>query len=131
MKKLILPITVALIAAASCKETAYQGINMDQVRQLEDSIPTLIKGVSTIHTIQNSDYTNVTIIIGDVPFYSASPEVKQEAANRVGLALLRILGKENNISKATLVVTQNVKDNNDNPPDGIKTEIDIEALKKQ
>jgi hypothetical protein len=113
-----------------CKDIGNKRIDIAQVHQLEDSIPTFIPGVSTIHTIQDDDYTKVKVIIGDVQFYNMSPEMKQQAANRMGLALLRILGKDNNLSKATLIVTKNITDNIDNPPDGINTDANMDSLKK-
>ena len=131
MKKTIFyTVFFASVMMLGCKETGYKRIDMAQVHQLEDSIPHLIPGVSTIHTIQDDDYTKVRVIIGDVSFYSASPDVKQQAANKVAITLLRILGPDNNISKGTLVITKNIRDNIDNPPDGINIEMNFDSLKK-
>ncbi|MCW3120524.1 MAG: hypothetical protein JWQ38_16 [Flavipsychrobacter sp.] len=130
MKKLILPVAIALMAIASCKETEYKKIEMSQVDQLQDSVTHIIAGVATYHVIQKEgEYTSVKIMIGDAEFYAVTPEAKQQAANRVGLALLRILGPDNNIKKATLSVTKSMG-SEDTHEDEIKTEIDMDALNK-
>lgn len=130
MKKLILPVTIAL-TIASCKDTEYKKINSDQLHMIEDSVAHLIPGVSTIHTLQNDDdLTKVKIIIGDVPFYSADATTKQSASNRLGLAILRVMGKDNNLHSATIVFTQNVKDDNEKPADAVNVEVDLSAMQK-
>jgi hypothetical protein len=122
--------TLIAIGYMGCKE--YKPIDMNQVTQLEDTIlkSQLIPGTSSIHTLQDADYTKVKVIIGNVSLYSAGTDAKQNAAIKVGTALLHILGPDNNLSSATLVITKEVRKDVDNPPDGISLDMKFDSLKK-
>lgn len=132
MNKLLIPIAAAAICITSCKDTEYKRINSDQLRMIEDSVAHLIPDVRTIHTLQNDDddLTKVKIIIGDVTFYAASADAKRAAADRLGLAILRVMGKDNNLKKGIIVFTRNVKDDKENLADAINIEIDLAAMQK-
>ncbi len=113
------------IAICGCKEEV--AITMEQVTQIEDSIPKAIPTTSTmnIFVVNNSE---LKIVIGDTRFYNADPVIKQEKANQVGLMALKVLGP--GITKGKLIITKNVVDKLENPNDGISTDMNIDSLKK-
>lgn len=104
-------------------------LNMAQVHQLEDSVAKEIPSIATIQT-KVVDNSNLKVIIGDVKFYTASPEQKQQAAVRVGQMALQIFGADNRLVKGTLVVTKDLRNNDEVPADGVSTDMKIDSLKK-
>ena len=128
MKKLILPLIVA-ISVISCNALKEQKtITTEQKDAIEDSIPKIIPGVATIHTMRINE--EIKFVIGDARFYSSSAEQKNDAAIRVGTALLHVLGPDFGITKATLIITQDTHNEVDDPKDGIKTDMKIDSLEK-
>ena len=130
MKKLLLPVSIfALFATANsgCKE--LKRIDMVQVNQFQDSMPRIIPAVTSIHTLQDDDYSKVTIIIGDTRLYADKDNIPQ-AAVRVGLMVLRVLGPDNSISTGTFAVTGKDSDQDKIPDDAITADMKIDSLKK-
>jgi hypothetical protein len=132
MKKLLIPIAIITVITGAtltgCKEP--KEITMDQVQAIEDSIPKLFPSARTIHTLQDNDYSNVKLIVADPVFYNATPEQKQAMAIRTGSMILHVLGGDNSITKATLIITKDTHTENQDPADGIKTDMKIDSLEK-
>jgi hypothetical protein len=72
----------------------------------------------------------MTIIVGDLKFYAASPEEKAQKAEELGKMIMRIYGKGNYLKEGTLIVTKDIRNESEAPADGISTPIDFEGLKK-
>jgi hypothetical protein len=131
MKKLIpFAILSLLIFAASCGLKEQKKITTDQSTQFEDSIPHIIPSARSIHTMQNDDITKVTIVVGDPSFYTSDPAAKQQAAIRVGLMVLHVLGPDNNLNTGTFAVTKKDDNNDKLPADAITADMKIDSLKK-
>jgi hypothetical protein len=105
-------------------------IDMTQVNQFQDSIPHIISGVRSIHTIQDDDASKVTIIVGAPSFYNSGNDKQQQAAIRTGMMVLHVLGPDNSISKATLVLSKKDSDEVKVPADGIILDMRIDSLRK-
>lgn len=114
----------------SCGLKEQKRIDMTQVQQMQDSIPGIIPGVRSIHIIQDDDYSKVMIIVGTPSFYDASDGKKQQAAVNTGAMVMHVLGADNSISKATLVLTKKDMDTKEVPADGISLDMKIDSLKK-
>lgn len=114
-------------AGAGCKE--YKRISMAQVEQMYDSLKT-IPGVVSMHILQDDDYTNVAVIVGDAPLYDAGKDKVQETADRVGLMLLHVLGPDNNLSRGTFAVARKDLNEDKIPDDAIKADMHIADAKK-
>ena len=126
-----LRLTIALItlfafAGSGCKE--YKRIDMTQVEQIYDSLKT-IPGITSMHVLQDDDYTKVTIIIGDPRLYAQSYNV-QPVAVKVGSMVLHVLGPDNNLSKGIFAVSKKDDDKDKIPDDGIIGDMKIDSLKK-
>lgn len=127
MKKIALTIVMgcAVFVWAACNQP--KELNMAQVHQLEDSIPHLVPGASTIHTLVEQN-TQLKVIVGDVSFYDAPADKKQAAAQAVGRAALHIFGKD--ISEGQLIITKDLNNSQGVPADGVATDMQIDAQKK-
>jgi hypothetical protein len=131
MKKMMLPVVVACIEALSfsgCKEP--KKVTIDQLHAIEDSIPKLFPNAKTVHTIQNDDYNNLRLIIADPVFYNAPTDQQQVMAVRTGAMVLHVLGPDNSITKATLILTKDTRNDNEEPADAVKTDMKIDSLEK-
>jgi len=132
MKKLIAPLAVATVVIATsmlgCKMP--KKLTTDQIQAIEDSIPHIFPTATMIHTNQNEDNDKVNLIITDPTFYISTPEQKQAAAIRSGVMLIHVMGADNNLSKATLVITKDKSTNDGIPADGIQTDMKIDSLVK-
>lgn len=121
-----------ILFTSSCDETddASKRINVTHTTQFEDSIPNIIPGTRSIHTLQDNDYKKAMIIVGSPSFYAASADDQQRAAVRTGQMVLHVLGAEGKVEEAKLVITK--LDNNENkaPADGISLDMKIDSLKK-
>lgn len=121
-----------ILFTSSCDETddASKRMNLTHTTQFEDSIPNIIPGARSVHTIQDNDYKKAMMIVGSPSFYAASADDQQRAAVRTGQMVLRVLGTEGKLEEAKLVITK--LDNNENkaPADGISLDMKIDSLKK-
>lgn len=130
--KNVIAILFSVAFMSSCAIKEQKRIDMTQVTQIEDSIPNIVPGVRSIHTIQkDDDLSKVIIIVGAPSFYGAADDKKQQAAVNTGRMLLHVLGSDASITSAMLVITKKDQDAGTQvPPDGISLPIDIEAMKK-
>jgi len=129
---LLVSIAAAAILLSSCSGMMeMKRIDMVQVSQFEDSIlkAQIVPGTASIHILQDDDYSKVTIIIRNSRLYADKDKVPQ-AAVRVGEMVLRVLGPNASISKATLAITQKDDDGKKIPDDGISADMQIDSLKK-
>jgi len=131
MKKLLLPIFgVVTILSASCGRMEMKKITMDQVHQVEDSIPKILPGNISMHTLQDDDYSKVVIIIGSPSLFKTDADLQQSEAVRTGMALLRVLGPSNSLSTGRLVFSEN-DFNDDKVPEGsISVDMKLDSLNK-
>jgi hypothetical protein len=118
---------VALFAMPSCKEVDD---NDGKTRVIQDSLINVLPTWQALHIRVSEDRSEMTIVVGDATFYKATDEVKNKKALEVGKMVLRIYGPDNYLKKGTLIVTQDVSNKSETPPDGISTPIDFEGLKK-
>ena len=123
----ILPIIIAVMLQG-CKEP--KKITIEQLHAIEDSIPHIFPNARTIHTIQNDDYNNLRLIVADPVFYNATPEQEQAMAIRTGAMILHVLGPDNSIIKATLILTKDTRNDNEDPADAIKTDMKLDSLEQ-
>ena len=112
------------IAFVSCQDIQLQ---MGQVHRYNDTIPNVIPNLSTVQT-RVDDNEHLKLIVGSPRFYSAATASMQEAAVKAGQAALAIFG--NGITSGTLIITQDLKDHQEDPADGIKVDMKIDSLKK-
>jgi|GEM_PF-2493499 len=129
--KLLSCLLAAAALFSACKMKEEKRIDMNQVNQFQDSIPHLVPGARSIHTVQDNDATNVILIVGSPSFYTASDAAKKKAAINTGLMVLHVLGADNNLKTGTLVISR--KDNDSIarvPEDGIKLDMKIDSLSK-
>jgi len=133
MKNLVLSVAaLSVLLYTSCAEKEAKRIDMNQVAQFEDSTSHIIPGTQSIHTLQLEDPTEFKLIVGSPSFYTADADKKQAAAIRTGLMVLHVLGPDNSIKNATLVLTKKDNDNQEKriPADGISLDMKIDSLKK-
>ena len=132
MRTLVLSfIALTILFSLSCKEKEAKRIDMNQVAQFEDSIPHIIPGTRSIHTLQKEDEdTKFSLIVGSPGFYAAADDKKQAAAIRAGIMVMHVLGPDNSIESARLVLTQKDNDEKKIPDDGIILDMKIDSLKK-
>ena len=120
--------TLVTIGFMGCKE--QKRITMGQVTQFQDSIPKIIPGTRSIHVLQHDESDRVMIIVGSPSFYNAADDKKQQAAIHTGMMILHVLGPDNNISIATLVLSKKDTEEDKVPDDGIKIDMKIDSLQK-
>jgi hypothetical protein len=131
MKKIFAPLALSsVVLISSCANMEMKKIDINQLHQIEDSIPKIVPGTRSIHTLQHDDYSTVTVIVGSPDFYKADQARIQQAAVQAGMAILRIVGPGNNLSTAQLVIT--TKDSNEDkvPDDGKTADMKIDSLNK-
>jgi hypothetical protein len=131
MKNLVLPalLPIVLFTASCLKE--QKKITMTQVAQIEDSLlkGQIIPSTTFVHLLQDDDYTNVTVIIGNARLYKDKDKISQ-AAVRAGLMLTHVLGPDMTVSKASLVISLNDPNEDKVPADGISADMKMDSLKK-
>ncbi len=126
----ILPV---ILFTASCGLKEQVKINMTQVAQIEDSVlkGQIIPKTVSVHILQDEDYSKANLIIVNSGLYNSKDNDKmQQAAIRTGLMLVRVLGPDMTLSKATFVISLNDPNNNKVPTDGISFDMKIDSLKK-
>ncbi len=129
MKKLLLAASVILSLGSltSCQE----GVDNDgKTRIIQDSLNTVLPTWQALKIKVEDNKTEMNIVVGDATFYNASPEEKLKKADELGRMVLRIYGKGNYLEKGRLIVTKDVKNNSENPPDGIPVPLDFAGMKK-
>ncbi len=97
---------------------------------VRDSLINILPNYSAVHINLGEDRSEMTVVVADVKFYSATAEEKNKKAEELGKMILRIYGKDNYLQKGNLILTKDINNTSDTPADGIKTPIDFEGLKK-
>lgn len=103
--------------------------NDGKTRIIQDSLVNVLPTWQALK-IKVEDHTVMNIIVGDATFYKASPDEKNKKAEEVGRMVERIYGKDNMLQKGNLIVTSDIRNESENPKDGIQIPIDFSALKK-
>ena len=127
MKRIVLMLFVAvgLFAMPSCKEEAEK----DYTKVMEDSLATVLPTWQSVKVnVQNKTY--VDVIVGDLGFYSAAPEVRAQKAKELGGLLLRLYKGDNYFEKGNMIITKDPKNTDMAPKDGVSTPIPFGELKK-
>jgi Ribonuclease G/E len=129
MKKLVPGILVVLAAFAfpACKEG---NDNDGKTNILQDSVINVLPTWQAFHANIYDNRAGINIVVGDLTFYKASPADKAKKAEELGKMILRIYGKGNYLEKGTLIVTNDIRNKDEAPKDGITTPIPIAELKK-
>ncbi len=128
MKQLfaILIISASMLLLPSCKEG---NDNDGKTRVIQDSLVTVLPTWQALHIKVSEDRSQMTVVVGDATFYKAAPELKAKKADELGRMILRIYGPGNYLQKGTLIVTNDIQNTADAPPDGISTPIDFAKMK--
>lgn len=122
---------VSIITSVSCGLKEQKAITTDQLHAIEDGIPKIIPSVTLINTRQNGeDLCKVRIILGDPAFYGAPDAEKQSKAVAVGQLVLNTLGADNCLTNGTLVITKDVRNQEERPADGIELDMKLDSLNK-
>ncbi len=117
-----------LFSMPSCKD----GMNWDSVKhKMEDSLITILPTWQSLTLKPESDGTKLLIVVGDATLYKATPDQKAKKAAEVGKMILRVVGENNYLESGSFIVTANVRNDVENPADGIVTPIDFVAIKKE
>jgi hypothetical protein len=119
--------TMLLAGLVSCEGFGGAKVGMDQVYKFNDSLPTVISSISTIQT-RVDESQRVKVIIGSESLYDASQEKKQEAAVTAGKMALNIFGTD--VVEGTMIVTKDIQNHQEDPADGIQTDMKLDSLKK-
>jgi len=128
MKKLLVPLVVLLVIAAmsACNDEETDSQN---VQQLYDSIGVYYPTAQAIR-INPLDRENLIVVLGDLSLYNAPPEVRQSAATKIGTIAVGLWGKHSYLKKGSLVITRDLRNEKNDPSDGIATPINIDSLRK-
>lgn len=127
MKAILSVIAVVfMFTLYSCNEMDVDG----KSRVVQDSLANIFPRWQALKIKIGDNNTTMLIVMGDATFYNASKEEQARKAEELGRMILRIFGKGNFLEKGTLIVTADIHNTSETPPDGISIPIDFEALKK-
>ena len=128
MKNLLAILFIGLITVMpACKE---MNDNDGKTQIVQDSLINIFPTWQALRIKVDDDRTHMNVVIGDVSFYNATQDVKNQKATELGKMILRIYGKDNYLEKGNLIVTKDIHNTVDAPADGITTPIDFAAMKK-
>jgi hypothetical protein len=121
---------LAAIGLFSCE--GAKDIQMAQVYQYQDTIPTILSGLASVQAHVKRDFNteanSLKLIVTAPGLYNAGPEKIQEAAMKAGQMALVVFG--NDIHDGTFIVTNDMKDHKEeDPADGIKVDMKLDSLK--
>ncbi len=132
MKKIIFPVLsffVLMAAMPSCKEGA--DIDMAQIHKVEDSLEKFIPLVRpctvNVRTVEQEE---LVVTIGSPLLFQTSPQAKQEVAVRIAAMALQVFGTDNRLKSGKLVISNDSRNQEVSPKDGIITDMKIDSLKK-
>jgi hypothetical protein len=132
MQKIFAPLAIGFIALTSCNGLKEQKpLTTDQVHAIEEGIPKIIPTVTLINTRQGDDHSKLKIILGDPTFYNANDDEKRSKAIEVGKMVLQAVGVENTLSEGKLVITKDVKNQSEDPADGISLDMKLDSLNNE
>ena len=117
---------VSVFSMCSCNEMDVDG----KTRVIQDSLVNIFPSWQALKIKVGDNNTSMLIVMGDASFYKATDDEKAKKAAALGQMVLRIFGKGNYLEKGKLVVTGDIRNNSETPPDGISIPIDFSALKK-
>ena len=128
MKRIILILLAAAgsLVVPGCKEMENDGKTLI----VQDSLATVFPTYQSVKILIDEDRSHMKLVIGDVTFYSASPEEKAKKAREYGLLVERIYGKGNLLKRGEVVVTKDPRNTEMEPKDGVSTPIPFDELKK-
>ena len=124
--------SLAVIALASffflfsCNEIDVDG----KTRVIQDSLVKILPTWQALKIKVGDNNTSMLIVVGDASLYKATDGEKVQKATEVGQMVLRIFGKGNYLKKGNLIVTADIHNSSENPPDGVSIPIDFASLKK-
>ena len=117
---------VAVFALYSCNEVDY-----DSKKQvIQDSMLNVFPRWQALKLELGDNNTTMLIVMGDATFYNAPQEEKNKKAEELGQMILRILGKGNYLEKGKLIVTADIHNSSETPPDGILFPLTLPRSKK-
>lgn len=86
---------------------------------LQDSLVNVFPTWQALKVKVVEDKTVINVIIGDATFYKASETEKQQKADELAAMIERIYGPGNRLQQGNLVVTDDIHNNSETPPNGI------------
>lgn len=120
----------ASMGLMSCEER--KEIDMGQLYDYQDSLAKIVPTASSVQAKVERDnmteaiHLKAIVCVGG--FYDASPEQLQETARKAGEMAISVFG--NGIDRGQLILTKIQRDHDEDPADGIKTDMGIKSLKK-
>ena len=117
---------ISVFAMFSCNEVDVDG----KSRVIQDSLVNIFPSWQALKIKVGDNNTSMLIVMGDATFYKAAQEEKAKKADELGRMILRIFGKNNYLEKGNLIITADIRNTSETPPDGISIPIDFSALKK-
>ena len=133
MKKTVLVsvLGIGLYAATcmGCKETTE--VTMQQIHQLQDSIPKFIPAITAID-VKVEHQSELKVIISNVPFYTGSPEQMYKAATKIGETAMMLFGADNTLKSGKLIITKENRQSawDKDPADGIVVDMKLDSLRE-
>src|SRR5262245_9846905 len=129
MQKISAFLALGFIGLVSCNGLKEQkALTTDQLHKIEDGIPKIIPTVTLINTRQGEDHSKLKIILGDPTFYNANNDEKHIKAVEVGKMVLEVVGVDNCLSDGKLVITKDVRNQAEDPADGIALDMKLDSL---
>ncbi len=128
MKRLFIPLIVVVITTFfSCNDRME---NDGKTTVVHDSLVNVLPTWQALKVKVSDDKTDMLIVVGDATLYKASDEVKKQKAEEVAKMVLRIYGPNNYLEKGNLIITANIRNEDEAPADGIKIPMDFAGMKK-
>jgi hypothetical protein len=128
MKKLILLPVIGFVLFSACKDD--EGSHMAYIEKIQDSVFKAYPTMPHVGVKVSTDGEQLTLIIGDKGIYNATEEKQMQVANNVTQISLAIFGKENHLSKSSVIISKDEKSEEPSPEDSKTIAVNIDSLKK-
>ena len=125
----------AIIAAASglilsCSSCNDEEVSrMPQMEQLKDSVFARYPTVRAV-TVNVRHGNTLIFALGDPDLYKKPETYRDKMGRELGQLAISVMGNDNGLDKARMIVTPNTRNMDAEPKDGLTTEIDLKSLAK-
>ena len=116
-----------ILSCSSCIDEEVS--RMPQMEQLKDSVFARYPTVRAV-TVNVRQGNTLIFALGDPDLYKKPEAYRDKMGKELGQLTLSVMGKDNNLDKARMIVTPNTRNMDAEPKDGLTTEIDLESLTK-
>lgn len=128
MNKLFLVSIAGIILFSACKDD--EGSHMAYMEKIKDTVFKAYPTVAGVTVNVSDDGKDISIILGDKQLYNAPVETQQKEAYEVSTMALHIFGKENALTKGTVIISKDEKSEKPAPENTKSITINIDSLKK-